>query len=210
MISSRQIKAARALLGWTQTDLAQASGLHFNAINKIENEIGEARQSSLVSIKSACEYAGIRFRGQRGVEFKEDVFETLRIEGKDFLSRMIDDILTCLRTSDDELLCCTPDEGLFNTLNPKQSDRYYERMRDIGFKERVITCCGYSSFAHNRKNYRWLPQEILGKVTYTLYSDRVVFTNWDIQESLIIRSKSLAETFRNQFEFLWVQANPFD
>lgn len=83
-------------------------------------------------------------------------------------------------------------------------------MRDIGFKERVITCRGYSSFAHNRKNYRWLHQEILGKVTYTLYSDRVGFTNWDIQESLIIRSKSLAETFRNQFEFLWVQANPFD
>lgn len=210
MISSRQIKAARALLGWTQADLAQASGLHFNAINKIENEAGQVRQNSLTAIKSACEYAGIRFRGQRGVELKEDVFETLRVEGKDFLARIIDDILVCLRTPEDELLCCTPDEGLFNTLDPKQSARYYNRMQQLAFKERIITCETYNHFAHNRKNYRWLPYETLGKITYTLYSDRVAFTNWDVQESLIIRNKSLAETFRAQFEFLWSQAKSFD
>ncbi len=209
MISSRQIKAARALLGWTQTDLAQASALHLNAINKIENDSGEARRSSLNAIKEACEYAGIRFRGQRGVELRNEIFETLRIEGDDFLSRMIDDILLCLKSPADELLCCTPDERLFNTLDRKQSARYYERMQRIGFKERVITCQSYNLFTHSPQNYRWLTPEVLGKITYTLYSDRAAFTNWDLHETLIIRNKPLTETFCKQFEFLWAQAKPF-
>lgn len=209
MISSKQIKAARALLGWTQTELAEASGLHLNAINKIENDMGEARQSSLGSIKMACEYAGIRFRGQRGVELKEDVFETIRVEGKDFLSRFIDDVLVCFKNSQDELLCCTPDEKLFNTLDPSQSARYYDRMKKIGFKERILTRQGYNHFAHNAENYRWLAPSALGKIAYTVYADRVVFTNWDLRETLIIRNKPLAETFRSQFEFLWSQAHVF-
>ena len=87
MISSRQIKAARALLGWTQGELATLTGLHLSAINKIENAVGEPRPSSIEAIQAACETAGVHFRGQRGVEIKEDIFETRRFEGSDYVQK---------------------------------------------------------------------------------------------------------------------------
>ncbi len=114
MISSRQIRAARALLGWTQTDLAKAAGLHLNAINKIENEINEPRSSTLERIQGVCEAAGIRFRGQRGVELKDDDFETKRFEGPDFIRHHIDDILAVANGPEDEVLNYGVDEELFN------------------------------------------------------------------------------------------------
>lgn len=211
MITPRQIRAARSLLDWTQTDLATAASLHINAINKIENAMGIPRTSSLERIQAALETAGIRFRGQRGVEVKEDVFEMVRYEGADFLRRMIDDMLLVIRRADDEVMTCTPDERLFNLTDPKQNDRFYAHLRKIGFRERCITRKDYNLFINRAKGtYRWLPEKALGTITYVIYRDRVTFVNWQIRETLVIRSKSLSQTFADQFEFLWSSAKPFE
>jgi transcriptional regulator with XRE-family HTH domain len=210
MISSRQIKAARALLGWTQTELAKAAGLHLNAINKIENESGEPRSSTLARIQSVCESAGVRFRRQRGVELKEDVFEISRFEGPDYIQRLCDDVLLVLKGPQNEVLTCVVDERLFDDADRKQSERYYKQMQKRGFKERLTTSEDCRTFLNpDRTAYRWLPKKALGVVIYCIYSDRVAFINWQTHEVLFIRSKSLSDTFRSQFEFLWSQAKPF-
>ena len=138
MISSRQIKAARALLGWTQGELAKAAGLHLNAINKIETETGDPRSSTLERIKTACEIAGIRFRGQRGVEIKEDVFDVARFEGPDFMRRLVDDALPSLHGPTDEVLFCVTDDQFFESADPTQKERYYRHMKKTGFLERGL------------------------------------------------------------------------
>lgn len=209
MISSRQIKAARALLGWTQGDLAQQTGLHLNAINKIETGLSAPRVSTLDHIRASFESAGIHFRGQRGVEVKEDVFEILRCDGADFIRRLIDDVLARARGSADEVLTCTPDERLFNLTDTKQNERYYRQMKKTGFSERCITGQHYRLFTNRKQTYRWLPAKALGTITYVVYGDRVAFVNWAMQEVLIVRNKALASTFGSQFEFLWQQAKPF-
>ncbi|NDE90242.1 MAG: XRE family transcriptional regulator [Alphaproteobacteria bacterium] len=209
MISSRQIKAARALLGWTQTELAKAAGLHLNAITKIENESCEPRSGTLDRIQRSCEIAGIKFRGQRGVEIKEDVFETVRFEGEHFIRRLIDDTITVVNGPEDEVLNCVVDEQFFNVADRKQNERYYKHMKKTGFRERYITSKGYVSFVNNKNVYRWLPDDVLGIVAYTIYRDRIAFIQWKTREVLIIRSTSLSTTFRQQFEFLWTQAKPY-
>ena len=211
MISSRQIKAARALLGWTQTELAKASSLHLNAINKIENGQGEPRVSSLERIKTSCESAGLRFRGQRGVELREDVFEVMRFDGADFLKRLTDDCLSIVKGPDDEVLNCTADERLFDEADPRQNARYYRHMKKTGFRERFIMSKAHQLFINEDKSvYRWLPEKALGTITYVTYGDRVSFINWPLREILLIRSHSLAATYRGQFEFLWAQARLFN
>lgn len=210
MISSRQIRAARGLLGWTQTHLAQAADMHLNAINKIENEAGVPRTLSLTRIKKTLEMAGVRFRAPCGVELREDVFELARFDGKDFMRRAIDDVIAIVRRPEDEILTCTPDEKLFNQSDRAQNDRYYRHMKRYGFRERIITGRDYHLFANESKaSYRWLPGKVLGTVTYVVYGDRVAFINWGMAEVLAIRSTSLAATFRGQFEFLWQQAKLF-
>jgi transcriptional regulator with XRE-family HTH domain len=65
MISSRQIKAARALLGWKGQDLADKSGVGVATLRRYEAQEGvpNANKFVLKAIKSCLEEAGIVFSG---------------------------------------------------------------------------------------------------------------------------------------------------
>ncbi len=54
-----QIRAARALLGWKQTDLAAASGVSEISVKNIERSATDARGSTLRKIQEALEAAGV-------------------------------------------------------------------------------------------------------------------------------------------------------
>jgi transcriptional regulator with XRE-family HTH domain len=60
MITARQIRAARALLGWTQRELAEAAGLSLAVVNNIEREARDARASTFRKLQSTLEDAGIQ------------------------------------------------------------------------------------------------------------------------------------------------------
>ena len=61
MITSGQVRAARALLGWTQVQLAQAAGIGEISVKNIEREKSDARTSTLQKIQRAFEKAGVQF-----------------------------------------------------------------------------------------------------------------------------------------------------
>jgi transcriptional regulator with XRE-family HTH domain len=65
MIASTQIKAARALLGWTAEDLATSSGVGISTIRRLELQEGvpNANVLTLSRLKSALEKAGVEFIG---------------------------------------------------------------------------------------------------------------------------------------------------
>ena len=67
MITIEQLRAARALLGWSQTDLASEAGLSVPTVKRLEGAFGphvsdEARKK----IKKTLEQAGIRFIDENG------------------------------------------------------------------------------------------------------------------------------------------------
>jgi len=63
MIQAAQIRAARALLGWRQEDLAKAAKTGLATIARIEQREGPAQghTSTIVRIEAALERAGVRF-----------------------------------------------------------------------------------------------------------------------------------------------------
>jgi transcriptional regulator with XRE-family HTH domain len=63
MITIRQIKAARALLGWSQADLAEASGVSHPSVKRLEAEGGElgGRADTGEKLRTALERAGVEF-----------------------------------------------------------------------------------------------------------------------------------------------------
>lgn len=61
-VSSSQIRAARALLGWTQQRLAEAAEVSLNAVARLEQEKGDARMGTLTKIVHALEQGGIEFQ----------------------------------------------------------------------------------------------------------------------------------------------------
>jgi transcriptional regulator with XRE-family HTH domain len=61
MIVPAQIRAARALLGWKQTDLATHSGVSVMSIKNIERGATDPRASTLTALQSALERGGVIF-----------------------------------------------------------------------------------------------------------------------------------------------------
>jgi transcriptional regulator with XRE-family HTH domain len=63
MATIRQIKAARALLDWSQSDLAQRSGVSEPTIARLESAEGElgGREETVRKIRAALETNGIEF-----------------------------------------------------------------------------------------------------------------------------------------------------
>ena len=61
MITRAQIRAARALVGWTQADLAQASRVSQVAIKNLERGSTDPRLSTIGSIETAFDQVGVMF-----------------------------------------------------------------------------------------------------------------------------------------------------
>ena len=62
-ISSEQLRAARALLRWEQTDLCREAGVSLATIRRLEGKPGvlAAHASTVEKLKGAVERAGVRF-----------------------------------------------------------------------------------------------------------------------------------------------------
>ena len=63
MIISEQLRAARGLVGWSQSALAKASGLALSTIKRMEGDRGPLRSSAenVLKVQQALEGAGVIF-----------------------------------------------------------------------------------------------------------------------------------------------------
>jgi predicted transcriptional regulator len=67
-VSIRQIKAARALLAWSQEELAAAAGVSLPTIKRLEAKDGPlgGRDATGTRIQAALQTAGVQFIGEYG------------------------------------------------------------------------------------------------------------------------------------------------
>ena len=76
MITSGQIKAARALVGWTARDLAAKAEIGFSTLIRLESADGvpAGNIKTIDAVKKSLEAAGVEFIGspdsQAGVRWK--------------------------------------------------------------------------------------------------------------------------------------------
>ena len=69
MLSSDQVRAARALLRWDQSRLATASGVSIETVKrleKLEGQLGATRVSTIDALRRALEAAGVDFIPENG------------------------------------------------------------------------------------------------------------------------------------------------
>lgn len=75
MITGRQLRAARVLLGWEQIELAKPARVAIGTIRRMESFSGEigARTSTLSQVQAALAKAGIQFLNDEspGVRLKK-------------------------------------------------------------------------------------------------------------------------------------------
>lgn len=67
MFSPSQIRAARALVGWSQTEVANATGLSIPTIKRAEADGGiKVSEDALAAIADALKKAGVEFIAENG------------------------------------------------------------------------------------------------------------------------------------------------
>ena len=69
MILIKQLRAARSLLGWSQTKLAEEAGLSLPTVKRVERENGDGPNVSddaRHKLRKALEKAGVEFIAENG------------------------------------------------------------------------------------------------------------------------------------------------
>jgi transcriptional regulator with XRE-family HTH domain len=66
MIMPAQCRAARALLEWSQQDLADKAGVGIVTVHQLEAGLSQPRRATLDVIRRALEEAGIEFIDENG------------------------------------------------------------------------------------------------------------------------------------------------
>jgi predicted transcriptional regulator len=65
MVTPREVRAARAFLGWTRQQLADRAIVALNTVIRLEQGVVDSRSSTLDSLRRVLETAGIEFLSLR-------------------------------------------------------------------------------------------------------------------------------------------------
>lgn len=191
--SIEQVKAARALLKWTQKDLAKHAGLKDDQIYNYE-----AGRSRAPDILEAVYEAFSR----ENVVFLEDGVQR---QTRDII--IYDDYLNILEDASsvlaygDELLLHRADERRSGPEVVAKS----EEMMKAGIIFKLTICEGNTFVRGNADSYRWIPKDYFGgSQVEAIYADRyVIHVRGSRDEFVCIRNQTLADVHRHEFYYWW-------
>lgn len=209
MITLSQIKAARALLGWTQERLAQVAGLSLPAVNNLERGLTTPRRETLQHIETALSAAGIDFIDHSGVRLRPPELETRIIEGPDWLHQYDDILIGHMRHANDEICQFSCDERLWMVYGSTTNHHYIDHRNQVGFKERIIIRANADFVTNKRMVYRTLAPDYFGSISWQIFDAYVAQILWDRQQIILTRSSVMAEAQQRLFTLLWQEAEPF-
>ena len=205
MITRSQIKAARSLLEWDQSDLAKASGLSLTSVATLEQGKSSPRLSTEKAVQKALEDAGIEFLPDPGVRLRREKFHFQLLEGHDSILKVWCDIEECYaKTTGGEVLLSGVDEKIWIERYKDNLKHVINWRKERNIVTRFLICEGDAWLTADAKYYRAIPKVLFQQTPYYVYADRLAVINWSTPQTvLLIQNPMIAETFRRQFEFNW-------
>lgn len=209
MPTIEQIRAARALLDWSQSDLANFAGLSQTGIARIENGTNQPNSSTLEKIKGAFENSNIEFLGTSGVRRNSGEVKTFRsIEGfREFMNDIYD---TAKAQGGEICLHNAKPQNWRKWLGDEWFKMHSARMAALGNKIdfRITTEEGNRDFISSEfAEYRWFPADLFNEQSFYAYGKKLAFVNFsddDVSVS-VLDNKNFAEGFRILFNIAWDQ-----
>ncbi len=202
MLTIEQCRGARGLLGWTQQDLADASGLSKTAINNFEKGHSDIKAESLRAIRMAFESAEIEFLEHDGLRKKTENIRTLK--GPTSMGDLLDDIKQTIFTRGSEILISNVDNTLSSQISTQRLFDHIELLKTNNMSERVLCAEGTKNVLSPNDECRWISKEdMVGRLTTFIYGGKVAFQLWDQSMIIIINSTEVQKSEARRFEQLW-------
>ncbi len=207
LITADQIRAARALKNWSQTDLAERTGLAVPTIANIELGKQMPGKNTIEKIIVSFETAGIEFLGERGVQKKEQTTQVFR--GQAQFKQFYDVIYQSLKDNNDEVLVGNVDEREFiKNLDEETLQLHVERMKEIKSRYKILVCEGDYFFpVTTYAEYRWMNKEDFSSIPFYVFADKLAIILW-LDEPLVFLINDAAATavYREKFMGQWKQS----
>ena len=204
-ISADQLKAARALLGWSQADLAKKSGYSLPAINNIERGLYKAHSATMEDIIQTFEQNGIQFLDGPGVRLENSNLRIKCYEGADAIHYLFQKIGIALEENDSELLICGVDEKFLKENYAKELSKLQKRLKTNPV--RILTYKRFSeglSFPQFRKK---IAADEMPLLPCFIYAGRVATVLLENPvHVMILYNDKLTQDYIHYFDYLWRQA----
>ncbi|MCC6598688.1 MAG: helix-turn-helix transcriptional regulator [Alphaproteobacteria bacterium] len=212
MPTIEQIRAARALLGWSQSDLAEKAGLSQTGIARIENGTNQPNTKTIQKIQAAFDGADIEFLGESGLRKKTGEIKVLR--GVDAMSDFLDDVYnTAVKygTKNEPVeifLSNVVHENWVKAMGEHRWRNHTSRMiRDQAVMDiRILIKEGDNNYPANAySKYKWIPPQFFNDKSFYSYHDKLAFLNFkeNSTEILIMQQIDFAKGYRDLFRIAW-------
>ena len=205
-VSVDQFKAARALLNWSQADLAQRSGYSLPTINNIERGQYEAHSITVEDIIQTFEQAGVQFLDGPGVRIDNTNFRIKCYEGEDALHYLLTKIGLALTDEGGTLYFSGIDETKLRAL---AGPDVVKLQKKLGKNVTVKMMCHKEQsngliFQNMEKK---LVPNTLPLIPCCIYKDRVAIVILKNPVHVaIIYNQDLVIQHTQMFEYLWQTA----
>lgn len=207
MPTIEQIRAARALLGWSQHDLAEKAGLSQTGIARIENGTNQPNTKTLEKINAAFDASEIEFIGDSGVKRRTGEVRTLR--GSQGFKDFMNDVYETVSQSGGEICVYNVDETNWTKwMGESAYKSHAERMKEIKipFNFKIMVEEGDTNFiASDFAQYKWFPKNLFDRQSFYCYGNKLAFIKFveDFVEVMILPQKEFSNGFRVLFNIAW-------
>lgn len=135
---------------------------------------------------------------------REDTFVDL-LKGKDVVRAVYRDIIKEFEKKPGEVLISGVDERKFVEEDRIALKQHLKRLEKLRCKEKILLKEGDRYVVEGHQTiYRYLPEESFNPTPIYVYNDKFTVIVWgNPNYSIMVKNKSLADSYRKQFNLLW-------
>lgn len=214
MINAGQVRAARALVAWSQDVLAEKTNLSKSTLQKIETGlIASPRAATMEAVQKVFESAGVEFLPNSGLRMRDPMVTTL--EGKKAYKLLLDDVYETLRGTGGEMCIFGLEEKTASAElenDPQKKEEilaHIERLKKEKIREKLLICEGDTNYLAPQYWYRWMPKEYFEPYPIYVYGTKVAIIYWGPPfKAIVYENSEIANSMHKIFDFVWSKCEP--
>jgi transcriptional regulator with XRE-family HTH domain len=210
-ICASQIKAARALLDWSQEELAKASDVSLSTVRNFENGFC-LRRDLVTQIRKALEKAGVEFTECEGVSRRNDAVKVYR--SADSCEMFFNNLLQTVEKHGGDILCVTQSQDMLLHscgVTGRDNTARLEILNNLAPVKCLVPETASFSTLPQSFQFRTTSKHHLGPYCYYIFGNKcaqVIPMGRTEFLYVVYRVALVTDTYRTHFMSLWDNALP--
>ena len=211
-IHARQIKAARAILNWSQQDLAQSTGLSITTIRKLEMGFISPRNTTTNVIRQAIEGAGIEFLDSEGVRRRLD--DVVIHRGANSCDLFFHDLIQTVSLNNGEVLALFHSESMLaqcGGVTGRYNFKRLEQLQQTAHVKCLVSQAAESPLLPSLFQLRTDLKNSFISTSYFVYGNIYAIVQQESDRAfsfVVYKSAHIAQRYRNYFHERWDDSAP--